>query len=163
MRAASTALVEQLLAEFGPFPQLIADLGGAETQMQFGHLFQYEVWDRRALPDVDRVVDFRNMLSSGEVYEESLGTLLTFDTLEHVFELEKVVEQFNKVIRKGGLLLIGVPWSYEYHDPSGDFWRFSAQALEWMFRDHFRMIRSGYYDEQEPCPPAGAYYLGVRR
>ncbi len=164
MRVASTQLVEQLFAEFGPFPTPIADLGGAETNRQFEHLFpSYEIWDKRPLPDVLVSVDFRNMVSGGTVEDGHLGTLLSFDTLEHIFEFQKAVDNFTRVVRRGGLLLIGVPWAYKYHDPSGDFWRFSAQALEWLFRDHFRTIRSGFYDEQGVCPPVAAYYFGVRR
>lgn len=168
MRQATTELVGRLYNEFGPFPEPIVDLGGAETQRQFGSLFPYQVWDRRTLPDVDKAIDARYMTANGHAEAESVGTFMTFDTLEHIFELTMVVHEIGQVVRKDGLLIVGVPWAFPYHDPSGDYWRFSHQALESLFAAKFRKIQSGYYDEIVHSEtwgeiPLASYYIGIRR
>lgn len=167
MRRATTELVENLLKAYGPFPEVIVDLGGCESSDQFRHLFRYKVWDIRDKPDVDKVVDARNMVTSGTVEQGSVGTLMSFDAFEHIYEIREVAEQINLVVRQNGLVIVGVPFAFPYHDPSGDYWRFSAQSLEKMFETGFNKIESGYYDETITTTWGNmlmaSYYIGRKK
>lgn len=165
MRDATTSLVENLYQRFGPFMEPVVEIGGAESSDQFRHIFsKYEVWDIRNLPGVDSVVDARTMWSGqtilGDGLTNKVGTVMTFDTLEHIFEVGEVAQQIGRMVhRPGGLVVVGVPWMAGFHDPSGDYWRMSHQALERLFGPWFDRLESGYYDDND----AGSYYIGRRR
>lgn len=170
MRTATTELVADLWQRYGPFPELIADLGGCESSDQFSHICSYEVWDIRDKKDVDRVVDGRNMVTSGAIAPQSVGTIMSYDAFEHIFEVWEVAEQIGLAVRQNGLVIIGVPFAFPYHDPSGDYWRFSAQALEKLFEKYFNKLESGYYDEHITTSwdtygtmRMGSYYIGRRK
>lgn len=164
MRLATTELVANLWKKYGErvMQEPWIDLGGAESTEQYkGVLPRYQVWDIRDLPGVSKVVDARTMWSSGDVKANSVGTLISFDMLEHVYEIFEVVEQIGRVVFPTGVVLIGLPWMGGFHDPSGDYWRISPKALELMFAKDFRLMESGFYD-MGSCGHAGSFYMGRR-
>jgi len=162
MRDASTRLVEELLQRFGPFQEPIIDLGGGESHTQFRHLFNYTVADLRQIEGVDHVVDARTMWTTGKFKTHSIGTVLTFDALEHIYEVQDVAKQIGMITIKGGMVVVGVPWMYSFHDPSGDYWRFSHQALERLFGEFYDELDCGYYDFVDGVA-RGSYYIGRRK
>ena len=155
MRPESTELVRHFHQVY-KFPEPIVDIGGAETNRQFSSIFDYKVWDIRAGSDVDLVVDVRNMVSSGKIAPGSIGTVLSWDALEHVFEIFDAVSEIGKAVRPGGFVAIGVPWVYRMHDPNGDYWRFSTMALTKLFKNvGFMALDVDYWDSNN-----GTYYVG---
>lgn len=165
MRAETTELVKGLYAEYH-FAGPIVDIGGGETNRQFGHLFTYEVWDKRNLMDVDVVIDVTKRLP--REFVGYVTTLMSFDTLEHIWDYRAATDNFGMIVKQGGMLMVGVPFAYPFHDVSSDFWRFSHLALEIMFGLDFTRLDSGYYGPDIQVPAAGgvqtsSYYVGRRK
>lgn len=166
MRPATTRLVKEMWEKYGEnvMQEPRVDLGGAQSTDQYHGIFPkpYEVWDIRNLPGVDKVVDARTMWSSGDVKANSIGTLISVDMFEHIYELDEVVKQIGRVVFPTGVIFIGLPWMGDFHDASGDFWRISPHALEMMFASNFQLMEYGFYDKDKNNQYAGSFYMGRR-
>jgi len=173
MRPETTPFIAELHRKYN-FQGPIVDLGGCETDRQFKDLFDYQVWDKRDKPDVDKVIDITEIC--GSVYG-SVGTLITVDTLEHIPSLYAAINNIGNIVRSGGHVVVAIPWAFPYHDPSGDYWRLSHQALEMLFDPNFERLESGYYGDEVELKSelwkdkdwswgkmkSSSYYVGRRR
>lgn len=59
-----------------------------------------------------------------------MDSALLLDVLEHVFEVEAVLEGISRILKPGGTLLLTTPFIYPIHGKPYDFHRFSFYALE---------------------------------
>lgn len=86
---------------------------------------KYVGCDMREGPGVDRVED----LSRLTIASDSLSTILCVETLEHVFEVRRAVDELMRVLAPGGLLAISVPFNHRLHAHPDDYWRISPSCL----------------------------------
>lgn len=86
---------------------------------------------------VDVIIDITSSISE---IRKSLG-VKTFDTifcvsvLEHIPNIFKASENISKLLRPNGSLFISVPFIHRYHGYPADYWRFTPQALVYLFPD----------------------------
>lgn len=87
----------------------------------------------RYTPDVDgdiQELPFRDGCAGGVICK---------DVLEHVPEPQKAVREMHRVLKPGGLLFVSIPFIHPYHgsnsEKNRDYYRFTTDAVEWMFRD----------------------------
>jgi len=57
--------------------------------------------------------------------------IICSQTLEHVFEFKKAIQEIYRMTKVGGYAILDCPFEYPYHaEPGfGDFWRMSDTAL----------------------------------
>jgi len=82
----------------------------------------------------------------------ALDAVICLEVLEHVRHPWVAAAELLRVLRPGGHLLVSVPFLFPFHGKSGrsarhdeypDFWRFTHQGLDELFRDlREREIRS---------------------
>lgn len=60
---------------------------------------------------------------------ESFDAIICTEVLEHVFNIEQVLSEFNRVLKKGGKALITTPFMWEEHEMPYDFARYTTPAL----------------------------------
>lgn len=166
MRAESFDLVHKLFMT-RTMPTPIVELGGAEANRQFKDLFEYEVWDRRVTKDVDKFFD---VILPDVVREKSqyAATLLCFDTLEHVRDIHVASKMIGAIVKQNGLLVLGVPMCFPFHDRAGDYWRFTPMGLIALFENDFDVVDCGEYGEEVVVGSWGtthtsSYYIGIRK
>ncbi|MGH1352626.1 MAG: class I SAM-dependent methyltransferase [Methyloligellaceae bacterium] len=65
------------------------------------------------------------VLENGEwpVTPESYDTVISFNTLEHIYDAKNTLKQMNKSLKKGGELLVTTPFLYPIHGCPDDFFR----------------------------------------
>jgi SAM-dependent methyltransferase len=78
-----------------------------------------------------RVVDITEM-----ALDQEFDLILCMNVLEHVFDVQRAVDNLRKALRPGGKLLIAVPFVYPYHDEPIDFWRITEHSLRALCRDY---------------------------
>ena len=69
--------------------------------------------------------------------DSSQEAILCIAVLEHVEDPFKAVFEMRRVLKPGGYLFVYAPFLYYYHAEKGyykDFWRFTEDALELLFR-----------------------------
>lgn len=85
----------------------------------------YTGCDMRRGPGVDRVED----LAALTLADRSAQTVLCLDTLEHVFEIRRAIEEMIRILAPGGTLLIAVPMDFPVHAYPDDYWRLTPSCL----------------------------------
>jgi SAM-dependent methyltransferase len=76
---------------------------------------------------------------------EMFNALICTEVLEHVPNYQKLVNEMYRVMRKGGMGVITVPWSARYHYVPHDFFRYTPASLMTMFAmfDHVNIKARG--------------------
>ena len=90
----------------------------------------YTGCDLREGLGVDRIEDLHHL----KLENESVGTVLVMDTLEHVVNPFEALAELKRVLKPGGLLVASVPFYFPIHPSPSDFWRFTPEC--------FRMLLS---------------------
>src|SRR6185436_17186982 len=67
--------------------------------------------------------------------DASFDSALCNAVLEHIIDPERAMAELARVVRKGGHLVITVPFLQPYHPCPGDFRRYTADGLAQLGRD----------------------------
>jgi len=65
-----------------------------------------------------------------ELPAESVDTILCTDVLEHIYEPRRLWGEIVRVLRSGGVALVGVPFLYWIHEAPHDYHRYTRFALQ---------------------------------
>lgn len=83
------------------------------------------------VPGADRVLDARAMPS---VADGAFDAVFCSGVIEHVDDCQAVICEVSRVLRPGGVLLVGVPFKQPLHRAPGDYWRFTEFGLRYLLR-----------------------------
>jgi SAM-dependent methyltransferase len=64
---------------------------------------------------------------------DSFDTVLSVQVLEHTPHPQTVVNEMGRVAKKGGLVIVHVPFSFRLHEEPNDFFRYTPHGLRSMF------------------------------
>ena len=84
---------------------------------------------------MDNVADFKPDVVADicdtKLPEDSYDLIIVSQTLEHVYEFSKVFGECQRLLKKGGYLIIDCPFMYPFHGTNdyGDYWRLTHQAM----------------------------------
>lgn len=106
-------------------------------------------------PGVDRVEDVHHLSFA----DESVGTVVALETLEHVADPIRAVEEMYRVLRPGGVLAISSLMFFPIHEHPWDYWRFTPQAFELLLRpfESRLVVAQGF-----AALPEGVFGVGVK-
>jgi ubiquinone/menaquinone biosynthesis C-methylase UbiE len=75
--------------------------------------------------------------------DKEFDSILSTEVLEHVFNVEDILCEFNRVLKINGHALITTPFMWEEHEMPYDFARFTTPALEYLYQKHgFEIIHN---------------------
>ena len=63
----------------------------------------------------------------------SFDSILCTEVLEHVFNIDELLQEFNRVLKKNGKALITTPFMWEEHEMPYDFARYTTPALKHLY------------------------------
>ncbi len=66
---------------------------------------------------------------------ESVDAIFILAVLEHTRQPHAVIQECYRVLKRGGTIYAEVPFVFRCHSYPTDFWRYSLQGLEELFRD----------------------------
>ena len=82
---------------------------------------------------------------------ERFDSLLCTEVLEHVFNIDELLKEFNRVLKKNGTALITTPFMWEEHEMPYDFARYTTPALKYLYQKNgFKVVenfKTGNYIE----------------
>ena len=61
--------------------------------------------------------------------DETFDWVFTSETFEHIFNLDDIVAELNRVMKKGGRLLLTAPFCWDEHEVPYDFARYTSFGL----------------------------------
>ncbi len=67
------------------------------------------------------------------LHDNSVDSIISTQVLEHVSNPRKAVEEFHRVLKRGGHCLVTAPQSSELHEEPNDYFRFTKFGLEKLF------------------------------
>lgn len=153
MRTITRSFTEMVEKTY-PLPAPIVEIGSRQVE---GHP---ELADLRPVfPDkrfigcdmlpgagVDQVEDIHALTFA----DESVGTVIALDTLEHVKNPFRAMEEIHRVLIPEGVVIITSVMLCEIHGYPHDYWRFTPQGFE-VLLENFSCYRV-YYDMPEKYP-----------
>lgn len=96
--------------------------------------------DMREGPGVDAVEDAHNL----SFEDNTVGTVIILETLEHIKNPVKVLQEIYRVLkREGGMVIMTSCMNYPIHNHPSDYWRFTPAAFEFMLND-FDLVAVDY-------------------
>ncbi|MHB1417775.1 MAG: methyltransferase domain-containing protein, partial [Chloroflexota bacterium] len=108
-------------------------------------------------PDCDLVLDVRDMPA---VKAKSYDCVFCSGVLEHVDDYHAAVREIRRVLKDGGLLLLGVPFRQAIHMPPHDYWRFTRHGVELLLESHgFGIAELTALDDSSSTSFPAAYWV----
>lgn len=97
--------------------------------------------DMRPGPGVDRVLDLHQI----DLPDESVGTVLMLDTLEHVEYPRRAMDEVRRILKPEGVLILGSVMNFPIHDYPYDYWRFTPEAFRSLLKtfSHAVVVAAG--------------------
>jgi SAM-dependent methyltransferase len=106
--------------------------------------------DMQEGPGVDQIEDIHHLTFA----DESIGTVIALETLEHVTDPIRAVQEMYRVLRPGGILAISSLMFFPIHDHPWDYWRFTPEAFQmllepfessWVVAQGFEILPEGVF------------------
>lgn len=124
----------QICIETLPMPDPIYEFGsflvpGQEEMIDLRPMFpekEYVGADFREGPGVDMVLNLHDI----HLPDDSVGTVLLVDTIEHVEFVRKAINEVNRILKPSGILVMSSHMDFPIHGYPNDYWRFTPSAFE---------------------------------
>ena len=107
------------------------DGSGQSYRSYFPRASRYRTSEPAPYPGCDLVVDVRHM---PEIASDSLDCVFCSGVLEHVDDVVAAVSECHRVLKAGGIFLVGVPFYQQVHRAPQDFWRFTEFGVRYLLR-----------------------------
>ena len=106
----------------------------------------YTGTDFRDGPGVDRVEDLRGLSYA----DDSVGTAICLETLEHVDDPLTACRELSRVVRPGGVCLVSTPLLMGIHGYPDDFFRYTPEGMRSLLRPFEAAWVAGLGDPSMP-------------
>lgn len=96
---------------------------------------------------VDKFYDGKNI----PFPDSEFDYVFSSQVFEHVFNIDELLNEINRVLKKDGKLGFTCPFVWEEHEPPFDFWRYTSFSIEKILDRHgFELIQcyksTGYFE-----------------
>lgn len=95
-------------------------------------------------PGVDRIENVERLTFKNK----TIGTVLILETLEHVQNPIKALDEIYRVLKKDGVVVVSSLMNFQIHDYPEDYWRFTPRGIEYLLRK-FPLRVIGFQGEKE--------------
>lgn len=96
----------------------------------------------QSTPDI--YADAQNIPVTGS----SIDTVILLDVLEHVKNADKCINEISQILKKGGYLIIQIPFLYPVHDAPLDYKRWTIHGLKQLLEEHDLQVIKEIYKGQ---------------
>ncbi|MBN2588506.1 MAG: class I SAM-dependent methyltransferase [Sedimentisphaerales bacterium] len=132
-----TFIKEHLDKFSGPFLEVGSKDYGTTQDLRslFKSKAEYTGLDMEAGQGVDIVLDLTNDFKKidSELGNKRFGTIFCLSVLEHCDNPFKMAENLAILLKPGGMICIGVPFSWQIHGYPNDYWRFTPEGVKKLF------------------------------
>jgi SAM-dependent methyltransferase len=152
----------ELASRTFPMSEPIVDIGSLQTPGQEGYADlrrffagkQYVGCDIVSGPGVDRIEDVRQLTFA----DDSAGTVIMVETLEHVTHPARAVREVHRVLRPGGVAIFSAPFAFPIHHQP-DYNRFTPEGMSLLLAD---FSASTVFFQGDAQSPHTVYGVGLK-
>lgn len=131
MREAVVNYVKWAIENF-PFEEPILDTCAGWEPNYYQPLFPGKKYIKQDIQDfdppcIDIVCDICDMKP---IPDESIGLVLNLESLEHISNPQKAIDEIYRVLKPEGLLILTTVMHFKIHRAPKDYWRFTPDGLE---------------------------------
>lgn len=135
------------------------DNDGGRYRDYFQKCSSYTTSEATSEFNVDLVLDVRSM---PQIQNDTFDCVFCSGVLEHVDDYLAGLKEITRILRSGGILLLGLPFRQAIHMAPNDYWRFTEHGLRYMLRDDYKILELKSIDNSVPNFPA-AYWLKAKK
>lgn len=84
----------------------------------------------------DLRLDIRSM---PEMEDDSYDCIFCSGVLEHVDDFQAAFDELTRILKTGGILLLGLPFRQAIHRSPHDFWRFTEFGIKHLLKGSYRI------------------------
>jgi SAM-dependent methyltransferase len=106
-------------------------------------------------PNVDQIEDIHHLSFA----DETVGTVVCVEVLEHVFDPIRAVEEIHRVLKPGGVAILTSVMFMPIHAHPWDFWRFTPEGFAKLLDGFETSMAFGYGFD---LLPEGVQGIGVK-
>ena len=162
MRKETRAFVEAVVSVI-PIPEPVVEIGALqiEGQEKYADLRPFFAGkefigcDMREGPGVDRIENLHEL----KFEDNSVGTMILLDTMEHVRYPFKAMQEVHRVLKPGGVLLMTSVMLCPIHAYPSDYWRFTPEAFN-VLLEPFETAQ--VFSDRPALFPRSVYGLGIK-
>lgn len=111
----------------------VIDLGGSRKS-DYHRLFQgeheIEVANLDEKAGYDHRIDLEKPLP---LPSETYDAVISLNVFEHIFNYELLLSESVRILKKNGIMVMGVPFLINVHGSPNDYWRYTGQTLQLLF------------------------------
>lgn len=142
----------KMVTEHIDLPEPIIEIGsyqveGQEELANLRPLFpgkRFTGCDMRPGNGVDRIENVECL----SFQDESVGTIICMDTLEHVRNIISAKNEMHRVLKTNGYIIISSVMYHPIHDYPYDYWRFTPEAFSFLLNQYAykKVFYQGFHD-----------------
>lgn len=118
------------LASGGPLPTFL-DIGARRGERApIAEGYDYRAMD--ISPRAENVLA-GDICACPQIPDDSFDVVFSMDVFEHLREPFEAAKECIRITKPGGLMVHRTLFAYRYHPSPVDYWRYSAQGLEYLF------------------------------
>lgn len=123
--------LENAISKYATGKVLDIGCGNKPYESLFTNITKYEGCDIVQSSDkkVDIVCPATEIAAENEQYE----TVFSSQVLEHVQDHLKMLQEANRVLKKGGTIILSAPMCWEHHEVPYDYFRFTKYGMQYIF------------------------------
>lgn len=121
----------------------IAEVGGSRNGLA-AHLPEHDFIFLSLYPTDDPATVVADITNCPQIPSASFDAVVSVACFEHVERPWRAAEEITRILKPGGISYHVAPFSYFYHCAPVDYWRYSPDALAFLFRD-LEPLRTEFY------------------
>lgn len=110
----------------------VVDVGGGRNPDYFDYFKKNNVSFIESVDGSSSGIDFEKDKLPYD--DNSINTVICANVLEHIFNHNHLVSEMYRILNKGGCLVGFVPFLINYHPDPKDYFRYTKEALDKIFR-----------------------------
>jgi SAM-dependent methyltransferase len=108
----------------------------------------------------DLVLDVRSMT---QIADNRYNGIICNGVLEYVDDYRAGLAEMTRILKSGGILLLGVPLRQAIHMAPHDFWRFTEFGIRYLLKDAYEVLDLSGIDCRGRHKVPAAYWVKARK
>jgi SAM-dependent methyltransferase len=134
---------------------------GGKYQDYFKNCSSYTTSEVTAKSGCDLVLDVRSMPG---IPDESFDCVFCSGVLEHVDDYLGGLREITRILKPGGILLLGLPFRQALHMAPNDYWRFTEYGIRHLLHHNgYEILNLAPIDNSVPEFPASYWVRAKKR